>query len=178
MSTSAAIRLALALPLALPLALGFGALACTSDDGNDEHSHDEHSHDEHDDEHDDTHGETHGSDCEEETRDDEYMVGLSKSGDSVTVSFVTADPAPPALGDNTWTVTLSEPDASITAVTPFMPDHDHGTPVEAIVTATANPGEFEISPVNLFMAGLWEVTLDISTEAGTPEQVVFAFCVE
>lgn len=161
--------------LVLPLSLGFGALAC-DDDGHDD-GHAEHAHEESD-THDATEGETHGeADCEAETRDDEFMVGLSKSGASVTVTFVSADPAPPGMGDNTWMVSLSDPDASVTAVTPYMPDHGHGTPVEAIVNAT-DPGEFTITPVNLFMAGLWEVTLDILTGAGTTEQVVFAFCVE
>lgn len=162
------------LAFALPLALGLGALACTPNDDHDDHSHDEHAHDESD----THHGETHGSDCDEETRDDEFMVGLSKTGSALTVSFVSANPAPPALGDNTWTVTLSDPDASITGATPFMPDHGHGTPVTAEVTPTGTPGEFTISPVNLFMAGLWEVTIDIITQAGTTDQVVFAFCVE
>jgi subtilisin family serine protease len=88
------------------------------------------------------------------------------------------------MGDNTWTVAITDvdgqplADASFTAITPFMPDHGHGTPVEAIATATANPGEFTLTPVNLFMAGLWEVTLDIDAGGGTTDAVVFAFCVE
>jgi hypothetical protein len=58
-----------------------------------------------------------------------------------------------------------------------MPDHEHGTPIEAAASATGNPGEFEITPVNLFMSGLWQVTLDIEEGTATDE-VVFAFCVE
>lgn len=164
------------LRFALPLLL---ALGCDSNHGSDDHAH--------------THetGETGHesetgleSDCEAETRDDEFMIGLSKSGEAVTVTFVAADPAPPIKGDNSWTVALTDgggqplADASITTVTPWMPDHDHGTPVEALVEATANPGEFVLAPVNLFMSGLWEVTLDIDAGAGTTDQVVFAFCVE
>ena len=68
-------------------------------------------------------------------------------------------------------------DATIT-VTPMMPDHGHGTPVEAVVTPSADtPGEYEISPINLFMAGLWEVTLDLDLSEAS-DSVVFAFCVE
>jgi hypothetical protein len=152
-------------PLRFALAVAL-LLACDSQPGSDDHDH----------AHETDTGEQ--SDCEAETRDDEFMIGLSKSGASVTVTFVSADPAPPIKGDNTWTVTLSDPTASITTVTPFMPDHEHGTAVEAVVSATANPGEFVLTPVNLFMSGLWEVTLDISTQAGTNDQVVFAFCVE
>lgn len=168
---------ALRFALALPLVFAPGLIAC--DSGND-HGHDETAGETHD-----GHGETHGqADCADETRDDEFAIGLSKSSESATVSFVAADPAPPAIDDNTWTVQISDPDgqpltdASITTVTPMMPDHGHGTPSVATVTATGNPAEFEISPVNMFMAGLWEVTLDIDLGGGTTEQVVFAFCVE
>jgi hypothetical protein len=154
-----------ALRFALVVPLAFAGGACTTDDGQDEHADDE-----------SEGGEQ--SDCEAETRDDEFMIGLSKSGQSVTATFVSAEPAPPIKGDNTWTVMLSDPTASITAAIPFMPDHEHGTAVEAVVSATANPGEYVIEPVNLFMSGLWEITLDISTQAGTTDEVVFAFCVE
>jgi hypothetical protein len=164
-------RTPLRLLLALPFAL---ALGCDSGKGEDDHAH-EAGHE----------SETgHESDCEAETRDDEFAIGLSKSSDTVTVSFVAADPAPPAKNDNTWTVALTDAggqplaDASITAAVPWMPDHGHGTAVEAFATATENPGEFVITPVNLHMSGLWEVTLDIEVQAGTTEQVVFAFCVE
>lgn len=155
--------------LALPFAL---ALACDSNEGEDEHSH---SHDT---------GDEHQSDCEAETRDDEFSIGLSKSSESVTVTFVAADPAPPVNGDNTWTVALTDAggqplvDASITSVLPWMPDHGHGTAVEAKATATENPGEFVITPIDFHMNGLWEVTLDIQVQPDTTEQVVFAFCVE
>jgi hypothetical protein len=166
-----ATSLRLALPLTFALALG-----CDSGDGADEHAHEHETGEE---------SETgHESDCEAETRDDEFTIGLSKSDDTVTVTFVAADPAPPAKGDNTWTVALTDAggqtlaNASVSAATPWMPDHDHGTPIEAIPSAGDNPGEFVITPVNLFMSGLWEVTLDIDTGAGTTEQVVFAFCVE
>jgi hypothetical protein len=151
---------------ALPLfALTF-ALTSAGCDSADDHDHD------HD-----------ASDCAAETRDDEFAIGLSKAGTTAAITFVAADPAPPALDDNTWTVVVSDldgqplADASITAVIPRMPDHGHGTPIEALVSATDNPGEFTISPVNLFMAGFWEISFDLEL-AGTSEQVVFGFCVE
>jgi hypothetical protein len=61
----------------------------------------------------DTGGETHGDtegdvDCASETRGDEYAVGLSKSGAEVTATFVLADPAPPAMGDNTWVLAFTD----------------------------------------------------------------------
>lgn len=157
------------LRIALPFAL---ALGCDSDPGTDEHDHVHETGDESE------------SDCDAETRDDEFAIGLSKSSASVTVTFVAADPAPPINGDNTWTVALTNADgqpladASISAVLPWMPDHGHGTAVEAFATATENAGEFVITPIDFHMNGLWEVSLDIAVQAGTTEQVVFAFCVE
>lgn len=129
------------------------------------------------------HGETHGDEgCAAETRDDEFAIGLSKSGSLVTASFVSADPAPPIKGDNTWVLAFSDDggapiDDLEIVVTPTMPDHGHGTPVEAIVTPTTNPGEYSISPVNLFMAGYWEVALDV-TSGEDQDSITFSFCVE
>src|SRR5690349_24797093 len=80
-----------------------------------------------------------GSVCEVETRDDDFVIGLSKSGTLVTASFMSADPAPPIKGDNTWVIEFTElggtplTGATITAV-PMMPDHGHGTPIDAVVT--------------------------------------------
>jgi hypothetical protein len=131
---------------------------------------------------DETHGDTGGSLCEDETRDDEFAVGLSKSGVGLTATFVSADPAPPIKGDNTWVLALTNDldeavDGLTIVVTPMMPDHGHGSPIEAIVTATGTPGEYEISPVNLSMAGYWEITLDI-TNGQDQDAVMFGFCVE
>ncbi|HVH97254.1 MAG TPA: FixH family protein [Enhygromyxa sp.] len=172
---STLLRLALALPFAL-------ALACDSKDGEDDHSHEHETDTGHETGHETDTGHEE-SDCAAETRDDEFSIGLSKSGEILTVSFVAADPAPPIKGDNTWTLAIADVEGqplsnlTITAV-PWMPDHDHGTPVEATATATENPGEFVVTPVNLFMSGLWEVTLDIELQDGPSDQVVFAFCVE
>jgi len=131
----------------------------------------------------DEHGETHGdSICAQEDRDDEFAIGLRKSGEAVTVSFVAAAPAPPAMDDNTWTVALTDLDgepltnASITAVTPTMPDHGHGNAVVPTATPTDTAGEFMIT-LNLNMVGLWDITLDIDA-GGATDQVTFRFCVE
>ena len=161
----------LALPFALPLVL---AGCDKGDDSSDDHAHSHETGDT---------GEQ-PADCTAETRDDEFMIGLSKTGTTATVTLVAADPVPPILGDNSWTLAITdaggEPitDAQITTVMPMMPDHGHGTSVAAEVTATDNPAEFVVSPVNLFMAGLWEITLDLDLGDGATDQVVFAFCVE
>jgi len=145
---------------------------------------DDHGHGETDGEEHSEHGETHGeqANCAMEDRDDEFSVGLSKSGELLTATFVSADPAPPGMDDNTWVLALTDADGMPVedldiVATPWMPDHDHGTPIEVEVSATGTPGEYELSPVNLFMAGYWEVTLDVSM-GDDQDSMMFGFCVE
>ncbi len=171
---------------ALVLVASLALLGCDSggDDGSTEHADDSsNTHGETDDTHGET-GETGGeSVCVDETRDDEFVIGLSKSGTLVRATFVSASPAPPIKGDNTWVVDVTDlngaPLADVTMVAvPMMPDHGHGTPINAIVTALAEPGRYEITPVNLFMTGYWEITVDVTLAGGEQDSLMFGFCVE
>jgi hypothetical protein len=154
----------------------------SNDDGNDDASNDDANDDDESD--DSTADDTAAAvDCSTETRADTYMLGLSKTGEQVRVSFVDAMPAPPARGDNIWTLEVMDlndvpMDGMAVEATPFMPDHQHGTTVVATVTAGQNPGQYVAEPVNLFMAGLWEVTLDFTLPDMTTDSVVFRFCVD
>jgi hypothetical protein len=170
-----------ALPLALLAPLGL--LGCDGNEGDDEHADDVHAETESD-THDDTEtGETGASDCAAETRDDDFAIGLNKSGSAVQATFVSADPAPPIKGDNTWVLTFSDLEGQplsgldIVAI-PMMPDHGHGTPIAAMVTALETPGQYEITPVNLFMAGYWQITFDVTLPDDGQDSVMFGFCVE
>jgi hypothetical protein len=140
----------------------------------------------------DTHGETHDetggetgdeSVCAVETRDDDFAIGLSKSGSLVRATFVSASPAPPIKGDNTWVLDITDlnggplADSTITAL-PMMPDHGHGTPIDAVVVALPDAGRYEITPVNLFMTGLWQITIDVTLAGGEQDSLMFGFCVE
>ncbi len=154
----------------LPLAFALALTACDqggdADDGNDEGADDGPS-----------------NPCETEDRDDTYMLGLTKTGEQVKVKFVDAVPAPPARFDNTWTVEVLDMDdmpmdGMELEVTPFMPDHQHGTTVVTNVEEGAAPGQYVLDPVNLHMAGLWEVTIEITLPDSTTDSVVFAFCIE
>jgi hypothetical protein len=121
--------------------------------------------------------------CAAETRDDEFVMGLSKPGAQSRFEFklVSSDPAPPARGDNVWIVelsTMTSPASPVTGasmtVTPFMPDHEHGSGETVVVTPMSEPGRYKLEPVNLWMPGLWEVTMQVS---GTPsDRAVFKFC--
>lgn len=122
--------------------------------------------------------------CVGETRADAYVPGLEKAGrlGGVRIRLVEMAPSPPVRGDNRWTVevvdTAGKPLEGLTIlVTPFMPDHQHGTPVRAQVTPAGSPGRYQLAPVNLFMPGLWEVTIQARDGADLRDQAVFSFCI-
>jgi hypothetical protein len=57
-----------------------------------------------------------------------------------------------------------------------MPDHGHGTPIEAITTPVGSGGEYAVTPLNLWMPGLWRVTVTLSD--GSPvDSVEYFFCI-
>lgn len=116
------------------------------------------------------------------------MAGLEKTGKQGGLLFrlIDSQPGPPQKGDNIWTLAIknssgaAQPAATVT-VTPFMPDHGHGSPIRAEVSELAAPaggGQYRVSPVNLFMPGLWQITVAAQTQAGVSDSAVFAFCIE
>jgi hypothetical protein len=156
------------LPLLLPL---FLVTSCSSDDG-------------------------HGTDdnlpsCDEDTRDEAYVAGINKTGEGgYTIAIMEATPAPPAKGDNAWTVEIRDSaGAPVTGLTmdcdSFMPDHGHGTPIIPAVIEVGD-GVYTLDPVNLFMPGYWETTMTAVDKGATDspdddvdlDSVTFKFCVE
>lgn len=123
-----------------------------------------------------------GLGCGSDARADTYAVGLAKHAQSFSIKLLDASPAPPAKGVNTWKIQVldgsgSPLDGATIGVTPFMPDHGHGTSVIPGVQALGG-GEYTISNVYLFMPGLWQVTFQVNG-AGVPQgSVVFAFCID
>lgn len=153
------------------LALGAGSVACGGD---------------HDDMHDGGHHHDGGMamNCSDDPRADTYAAGLEKASENghFTVTLRTADPAPPAKGDNTWTIEIRDAggtpvEGATLTVTPWMPDHGHGTSIDVQVAAGSDPGTYVLSSIDLRMPGLWEVTIEIDA-GGVTDSVVFAFCVE
>jgi hypothetical protein len=130
----------------------------------------------------DDHGEhQHAASCDDEPRAEAYVAGLEKLGSGVKV-HLTSVPAPPTKGDNTWTLTVSDlSDVPLDGLTidstPFMPDHGHGTPLQETVTAGTAPGEYVMAPVNLWMPGYWEVSIDLSG-TGVDDQVIYKVCID
>jgi len=120
--------------------------------------------------------------CAAETRADSYAPNLKKGGQSHSLVLLESQPAPPAKGDNTWTVQLLDPsgaplDGATLKATPFMPDHGHGTPMTAVTTPQSAEGRYEIKPIHLGMAGYWEIEVTIETPA-TTDSVKFGFCID
>ncbi|MBA3461645.1 MAG: FixH family protein [Deltaproteobacteria bacterium] len=119
--------------------------------------------------------------CAKETAD-EFVVGLQKTGTVLDVRLMSATPAPPNRGDNEWiiqvkTVSGAAPVTGATIeVTPFMPTHQHGTPVKATVESMPSAGEYKLKSVNLWMPGVWETTIEMMSSSGT-DQVVYRFCI-
>ncbi len=109
-----------------------------------------------------------------------YAANLSASSKTAKVVLVDASPSPPARGSDTWKIKVTDSqgnalsNATVTAK-PFMPDHGHGSSVEPVVTANPD-GTYTVTPLYLFMPGLWQVTFTIKT-ASTSDDVVFSFCV-
>jgi hypothetical protein len=120
--------------------------------------------------------------CQSDPRVDTYSPGLTKPGQAKVFKFVlvSADPAPPAQYLNTWVLKIEDSagnpvtGATITSITPFMPDHGHGTSVPQIAT---NPdGTITVSSIYLFMLGVWRTTI-VARAGSTTDAGVFWFCI-
>jgi hypothetical protein len=122
--------------------------------------------------------------CQSDPRVDTYVANLAKrsSGGTFTGTLVASDPAPPAIGTNTWTLRIDDangqPLANATVdVKPFMPDHGHGTSIRPVVTAGPAPGTYQVTPLYLFMPGVWRVTVSVQVGTAPADTVDFFFCV-
>ncbi len=162
-----ALRIWLSASVAVICVAGFGACDDVGDDGDST----------------DATGEDPNELCGDPAGYDEFSVGLAKTGEQMTVTFVDAQPAPPIRDFNTWTLMVTGADGeplSVMAweVFPWMPDHGHGSPTPTVVEEGEEDGQYVLDPVNLFMAGKWtiDLTATLPDEQGT-DTVQFAFCV-
>lgn len=123
--------------------------------------------------------------CQADPRGETYAPGLAHAGrkGALNVTLLSSDPGPPVRGNNVWVIDVRDaagaPAADLTmTVTTFMPDHNHGSAVRPKITPGASPGQYRVDPVNLFMAGLWQITITVTNASQQPiDTVVFAFCV-
>lgn len=120
--------------------------------------------------------------CAADTRKDVYVAGLAKAAGTMSVKLMSASPAPPSTGVNTFSLQVVDAagaalDGATITVTPWMPDHAHGSSVKAGVVP-AGGGMYTVSNVYLVMAGLWQVTVTVEQATGDAASAVFDFCLD
>jgi hypothetical protein len=121
--------------------------------------------------------------CISSGRGQTYAVDLAPAmvGTALKFKLASAVPAPPGFNDNTWIVQITTPDGTpVTGahlvVTPFMPDHQHGTLPVKIEEQTA-AGQYKLTPVNMWMPGYWEITID-ATAGAAHDSALYKFCIQ
>jgi hypothetical protein len=118
--------------------------------------------------------------CATETRDDEYVAGMSKDGDVFTFRLMDSVPAPPDKDDNAWTIRVEDGGEGVPGlavdVSLNMPDHGHGTPVPVEITDEGD-GVYVADPLNMWMPGLWDVKIT-ADDGAADDDVTFRFCVQ
>jgi hypothetical protein len=111
---------------------------------------------------------------------DVYAPGLTKAAGTMTVKLVEAKPGPPVKGNNELTLEVLDAsgqpvDGATVTVTPWMPDHAHGSAVKPTVTPTGG-GRYHVTDVYLAMAGLWQIKVDVQPAGGGAlQEAVFQF---
>ena len=123
-----------------------------------------------------------GITCRTDPRGEAYSAGQIRPGKGGALHFVLvqSDPGPPLKGSNSWTVNVRTPSGLPAAgatlkATPFMPDHGHGTSIVPQTTVVRDG--YTVSPLYLFMPGLWRITLEAKFGAITDSAEWF-FCIE
>jgi hypothetical protein len=122
--------------------------------------------------------------CANDPRVSAFSIGLTavSQDQAVHVSLVGAEPWPPIVGMNTWTVRIDDaadaatPDATLTVV-PYMPDHAHGSPLPPMATSNGD-GTYTIGQLYFFMPGVWRVAVTVSRSDAEPASTAdFFLCV-
>lgn len=122
---------------------------------------------------------------------DTYAANMQKPGQMGMYTFTLnqAAPAPPSLNVNVWTMKIADaagksPDVTQLTALPFMPLMGHGTNQTPFFTANSD-GTFSVADIDLFMDGLWTVTLSIttpaaggSTKGSVVDTAVYTFCID
>ncbi|HEX4418292.1 MAG TPA: FixH family protein [Kofleriaceae bacterium] len=128
--------------------------------------------------------------CMTSGRGDTYVAGLEKMGTGGQLDFhlVSANPSPPARYLNAWVVQINSMAAGVVGapmsdaslvVTPYMPDHQHGAGdyKTKVAPMADNPGQYQLTDINTWMPGYWEITID-ATAGTVQDTVVYKFCIQ
>jgi hypothetical protein len=119
-------------------------------------------------------------DCATDARVFNYQPGMSVKSASGNLNFqlLSSNPGPPAKGTDVWSLKVTNAAGQSQSnlnmsVLPFMPDHGHGTSIDAQITAGAD-GTYSVKPIYFFMPGVWRITFSTAAPSDT---AVFFFCV-
>ncbi len=127
--------------------------------------------------------------CAGDPRAQTYAAGMEQPGlaGNARVRLVVADPAPPAKGLNAWTLQVVDAGGApivgaVVTVKPFMPDHGHGSSLVPSATPTDAAGRSSVTGLELFMAGVWEVSVLVALPAdagvSATDTAKLTFCVD
>lgn len=116
--------------------------------------------------------------CQNDSRVTPYANGLTATAldQQLVVTFLSADPDPPAANLNAWAVKIADgsgkplPSLPLT-VKLFMPDMYHGANSPWVDGGAG--GSYQISEINLFMPGIWQITFQVDADGGDSAQVDF-----
>jgi MYXO-CTERM domain-containing protein len=122
-----------------------------------------------------------GSECSGDF--DTFEPGMTTQalpGD-ITVELTRADPSPPVVRrDNVWWLKLTDADGNALSgaevvASPYMPKHQHGS--AEVVVEEQGEGEYQLSPIELIMPGVWEIPLSVTPAGGVASETTFRFCI-
>lgn len=121
--------------------------------------------------------------CAADDRKDIYTAGLAKPAGAMSVRLVESRPGPPVKGTNAMTIEVVDAggqpvDGATLTVTPWMPDHAHGSALKPVVSALGG-GRYAVEKVYLSMAGLWQIKIAVQAPGGGAiEEATFQFCLD
>lgn len=125
--------------------------------------------------------------CEDSSQAyDPMETGLTKASanEVFQVLIASTTPSPPEEGKgNALRVQLLDmggaplPDATITKVVPFMPDHGHGTEEVPEMSATDAEGYVDVTNVDFMMPGVWRLEFHVDVD-GTVDTARFGVCID
>ena len=121
--------------------------------------------------------------CASDPRAQTFTPGLAQAGKAgFKALLLDMNPIPAAKGDNSWTVQIVDKDgnnvdgATITVKT-WMPDHGHASSIIPLVTPVGSGGKYTVSRLNLFMPGIWQITLNLAMPGNVADSMMYTFCV-
>lgn len=104
------------------------------------------------------------------------------ASDGFTIELVSAAPVPFIEGNNEIVVKIRKDGVLVdgvdfTGTQSWYPQGGHGSPLLPTATATANPGEYTITPVNFLHAGAWELRFNLTAQ-GVTSTYNMPLCIE